>query len=511
MDLNRIKEDVLSALKLAGVTSMAVYGSRVAGYAKEDSDYDIMVLVEGYEDKLRYYYFSGSGGMYSALVVDRGEAERDATSSKMGEFFAGRLLNPYIPIVGEEELKRLEVIYKRRVIEEELSYLYADYGEFVYELQIPYKYFLYSKLRRRYLIYPPALYSYAMTYAPEREERNLAMTLPGFAEAAKGIPGVLPGGEGVSVERGYRFVERPLGEELDTLKRAILQYVYHSRSGKVKPDVVLWEAVSKIRRGTSTKVTNVYLKKPWLLLRLRGAELWEGEEAKSLVKDGRAYLYNGRRVVLKRFSGRKQLKWYLLGVVGKPIKPFETSPLKRLYNEYRGLLWLRGRSIRAPEPVAVSVKGRFIVKEYVDGPNLLSVIKKGGDAAAERAREFGRYLRSIHDGGAAVGDPKPENAIVSGSGVVLVDLEQFSEGATSEDMGWDIAEFLYYTVSMILNRSHARAVVNAFLEGYGQNPEVIRQALSVKLMLPFLAIGRADGLMLIRRMMAEAIGEELKD
>lgn len=505
MELEKIKDEVLSGIKIGEAVAMAVYGSRVAGYAKEDSDYDVIVLVNNYSDKLRYYYFSGKDNMYSALVVDTGEAELDALESKLGEFFAGRLLNPYIPIFGADVLRRLEVEYKRRVIEDELNYLYSDYDKFVYELQMPYKYFLYSKLRRRYLIYPPALYSYAMTYAPEREEKNLSMTLPGFVEAARRINGIVAGESYIAVSEDYRFSERPLGEELDTFKRAILQYVYHSKSGKVKPDVVLWEAVSKIRRGTSVKVENIYIKKPWLLLALKGSELWE--DLKGLERAGRYYLYNGRKVTIKRFSGKKQLKWYLLGVVGKPIKPFETSPIKRLYNEYKGLVWLRAHSISAPEPVAVSLRRKFIVKEYIEGADLLSIIKKGGEMAEKASELFGRYLRSIHQFGAAVGDPKPENVIVSDSGIWLIDLEQFNERAEQEDMGWDIAEFLYYTISFIINRSYAKAIVSAFFRGYGQNPKVIKHALSVKLMLPFLAIGRADGLMLIRKMMEDAFPE----
>ncbi len=508
MDLEKIRTEVTSELNLQGTVAMAVYGSRVAGYAKEDSDYDVIVLVNGFADRLRYYYFSGKDSMYSVLVVDLNDAELDARESRLGEFFAGRLLNPYIPIFGADELRRIEVEYKKRVIEEELSYLYSDHGSFIYELLIPYRYFLYSKLRRRYLIYPPALYSYAMTYSPEREERNLSMTLPGFLEAAKGIEGLSAGNEWVSVQESYRFVERPLGEELDTFKRALLQYVYHSKSGKVKPDVVLWEAVSKIRRGASTKVENVYLKKPWLLLKLNGAELWEGDELRSLEKGGKYYFYRDRKVVVKRFLGKKQIKWYLLGVVGKPIKPFETSPIKRLYNEFHGLKWIRAHGINAPEPIAVSLKKRFIVKEYIDGSDLLSVIKSGGPQAEEATESFGRSLRAIHQLGAAIGDPKPENVIIRGSEPWFIDLEQFNGKAELEDMGWDIAEFLYYTISFILNKSHARATVNAFIRGYGESPEVFRQALSVRLMLPFLAIGRADGLMMIRKMMEEALGIE---
>ena len=102
------------------LVAACLYGSKVAGYARPDSDIDVLVVLESYPYLVKYKYFSEKGIKVSVLAVDRNAIERDAKSAFLGEFVIGRLLHIYDSIVNGEFLSTVERIYKRRVILEEV-------------------------------------------------------------------------------------------------------------------------------------------------------------------------------------------------------------------------------------------------------------------------------------------------------------------------------------------------------------------------------------------------------
>ncbi|MGC8558861.1 MAG: hypothetical protein ACP5NC_07740, partial [Nitrososphaeria archaeon] len=91
---------------------------------------------KGLNGKLRYIYNKGQSLELSVLLVDFNEAVKDVDNASMGEFVAGRLLNPFIPIYGESIIRDLEERYKERVIREESAELYSQYGNFSYHIKI---------------------------------------------------------------------------------------------------------------------------------------------------------------------------------------------------------------------------------------------------------------------------------------------------------------------------------------------------------------------------------------
>src|SRR5437868_7365232 len=103
------------------IVAACIYGSRAAGYARPDSDIDILIVLENYPYLVKYVYMSEQRMEVSALIVDRKSLGRDAKSAFLGEFVAGRLLHVYESIVGSEFLLGIERIYKRRVILEEVQ------------------------------------------------------------------------------------------------------------------------------------------------------------------------------------------------------------------------------------------------------------------------------------------------------------------------------------------------------------------------------------------------------
>ena len=165
------------------ISSICAYGSKVAGYAREDSDYDMIIVAKDFDESIRYVQ-SQEPIQSSALIVEETALREDAKQSSLDEFVVGRLLNIYEPIVNPEFLRSVEVEYKKRVIAEELIEIQSDYGDFSSNLIIPYEYFLFDKLHKRALVYPHAIYSYDHTYTCAQRKENKEFTVRGFREAA---------------------------------------------------------------------------------------------------------------------------------------------------------------------------------------------------------------------------------------------------------------------------------------------------------------------------------------
>ncbi len=520
MDLKKSLDDVLTYFNGRGVhvTSVSLYGSTVAGYAKPDSDVDVLVLAKSFREKVRYFYFESGGVNYSALVSDLDETYNDARSGSLGEFVVGRLLNPYIPLFGESVIREIEVEYKKRVISEEVAELYKSFQDFVYALKVPLEYFLFSKLKKRYQIYPPALYSYAKTYSKELQTRNLPMTVEGFRRAAQQLDFIDLEDGHVRIRKGSALPQMPAIDELYYFQLAIKQYLFHSKSGKVPIEVYINEFVSKFKRSVDSREVNPYLKRPELLLSLDSDSrlIWGGVEkelqAERSYRIGGALnpLYGikvvesgGKRYVIKEFKGKSEMKWYVLGIVGRPVKPFEMSPLRRMYNEYTGSVRLRGMGISVQNIIAVHIKKKILVKEYIEGKSLLDYIRENSqfEIALKFVAAVAGVLRRIHDAGFAMGDSKPENFLVSGDRVFIVDLEQFRDAAGYDDKGWDVSEFVYYSLSFIKNDGLVKKFLESFREGYGEAEEIYRRAVSTKFLLPFLIMSRPDELNHYRSLM----------
>ena len=104
-------------LKIEGI---CIYGSRISGYAKSHSDYDLIVVINNYKQKIRYQYIFDQIEI-SAIFVDSNALQNDAKNAELGEFVIGRLLNPYEPIVNSDFFYKIEYEYKHRVIVETID------------------------------------------------------------------------------------------------------------------------------------------------------------------------------------------------------------------------------------------------------------------------------------------------------------------------------------------------------------------------------------------------------
>lgn len=490
-----LQEIAGSMVKPSSIAGMCAYGSKVAGYARPDSDYDLMVVVRNFREGVRYRYVNDPIAV-SALIVDEGLLHQDASASFLGEFVIGRLLNVYEPIANPALFQSVEHDYKTRVVVEALLELSSDYGIFCRHILVPYGYFLFDKLRKRSIVYPPALYSYVRTYSCPMAEENRAITTQGFREAAQSLSSR---GYFTTEETGVRIVpEKMKGDAFTKVEsifslttRGVTQYAVHGYAGRVGLSVVRNEAQSKLRRMREKPEPLPELEQPRTLLKLEEGVVIP--EASRLEKDLARLLgyveytaeekligdpYSTTRIltfkgdgresslVLKNFSDIRSLKWALVGFWAASVNKFSMAPLARLEREYGTTRLLRAAGVLVPTIVAVSPDARILVKDYVEGPPLSTVIDgilKGGTEGLRSVAAYGKLMAKVHGAGIALGDAKASNVIVSPRGLFLTDLEQADpEG----DRAWDLAEFIYYTAKLSIREEAMKQVARAFLGSY---------------------------------------------
>ena len=264
----RIIRIINKVVKGLDIEAICMYGSRIAGYANEKSDYDIIVVINNYKNKVRYKYIFDKIEI-SAIFVDKDSIIRDAKEGNLGEFVVGRLLNPYEALVNPKFFDRVEIEYKKRIILEQIDRLQIEYRSLSEYLKIPAEFFLFHRLRFRMRIYPPVKYSYIMTYSGKNNSKNVKRSLKGFNEAAK----LLQKDNQLRYEKGVvRLINKKRKSRvminLRIIRRIINHYYIHLLAGRVKYNIALKELFSKINRKRNMKETPQYLIEPESLLKI---------------------------------------------------------------------------------------------------------------------------------------------------------------------------------------------------------------------------------------------------
>jgi len=422
--------------------AVAAYGSKVAGYARPDSDYDIVVVAKKFKGRIRYQYVD-SPVSASALVVEEGLLERDAVKAYLGEFVSGRLLNVYEPLLNGDLIRRAEVESKKRVLAEAILEIGSQQGEFAQDLLIPLEYFLFDKLHKRALIYPPALYSYAKTYTCPSGEENKAFTLEGFAQAAlslqsSGVLRIETGDDGPRVRilgEGLRSTAFARVLSLFNLtSRGVKQYAVHGYAGRVGFNVFKDEALSKVKRMQEKVEAPTELEEPKRLIGLEegfiipkteqmverlatlsGLIAYKRTEKNlgELYSTAKLVTLSGARgeevkFVFKYFADIRSMKWALLNVWSLSRK-FSTSPQARMHREYSASLVLRSKGVATPNIIGAVLDDKVFVKEYIEGERLSDAVQgliSGRTEEAAAVEKFGEAMGKIHKAGFALGDSK---------------------------------------------------------------------------------------------------------
>lgn len=490
------------------IVSCCIYGSKVAGYARPDSDYDLLLVLDDYKDLIEYIYNTDTIDA-SILVVDSDILRKDAEKAALGEFVAGRLLHPYEPLINDEYLKDIETRYKKRVILDVIRRLAKT--QFYKELIIPIRYFLLAKIKERSKIYPHAMYSYIKTYTNQYGQKNIAFSLDGFKRAL-----LLLDGDYIKFydENNVTIIKDVDAKryDLDNIVNGVYAYVVHFYAGRSTLNFFKQEAKSKLkRREEITSIDKEFLN-PDSILRLNNAILLHEEDWLSeLLEHMNLRDYKVRmnklgdihaattlytinddiKLVAKHYASLKRLKWTGLNAWMACLVKFDTSSSIRQFNEYKAVIALKSLGFNVPDIIALSYKDKITITKYIEGITLDEIIKdilENKSKDVSKVREFGKILYNLHKHGYMIKDTKPSNIIIKNDKLYLTDLEQFKR---DDDYTWDVVCFIYYSLKFTNNEEAAKLIVRAFLDGYTNDKHNleckprIKDALSKKYLPPF--------------------------
>ncbi len=519
-----IDEDKTKLLALAEslvpkeqIHALCAYGSRVAGYEREGSDYDIVIVTKDF--KVNVSEKSDQAPMKSPpIIVDKEALLKAAEHPTPGEFIIGRFLNIYEPLVNAEFLHKVEIGYKKWIIAEELKEIQSDYNDFSSNLILPYEYFLFDKLHKRALEYPETIESYANTYKGVHKSENLEFTLRGFREAAELLAssGIMEkNDDSVSIFRGREERKKALSllyKMYPLTTRGAIKYAFHSfTSGlgvesKTKP-------LPKLKVIEKVECT-IELDRPNKLLRLEEGVIFDDaskmieeiaqlsgfnssyeskEEKKGSAINSSKELEiwgDGKRAkfILKHFPELKSIKWVLLNLWSIAAKKFNMSPLSRLNREVEAVRRLHGLKIKTHRITGIVLDERTLVTEYSEGVPLDKSVKEittGKSTDTSDIEKYAQVLGKLHKAGLVYGDTKPQNVLVEKDGISLLDLEQAVEGG---DKAWDLAEFLYYSAKIAKQAEGMKLVAESFLAAYRaeNGSKVIAKARNLRYLTPFM-------------------------
>jgi tRNA A-37 threonylcarbamoyl transferase component Bud32/predicted nucleotidyltransferase len=491
------------------IVGVCIYGSKVAGYSRPNSDFDIIVVLENYSFVVKYVYLKESKIEISALIVDRESLEKDARTAFLGEFVIGRLLHIYDAIVNPEFFKRVETIYKRRVILEEIFDIVRSANILSTEISFPLEFIMFSKIKKRSILYPNALYSYYKIYNCENADRNVSFALDGYQTALNEIQredrelldksssgGLLQISEKrILINKNGRIASLKLGKKLQDFS----SYLVHAYAGRVTFRYAVKEAQSKIHRQKKQQLNlPMFMSSPkqsyWKLpegILIFDSKNWLDLIAKK-VHFQRYSISNKHRlgkidsrtirfaltnlddntekmIVVKDYAKTKGVKWAALSIWTSQVKRLRVDPLLRLGNEYKALRYLRNLGLNTPAIESVILGKRMLVTEFIKGNSLADAIKyclneEGEYNNTNWIKIAGEQIARIHNDKSTLGNIKPKNLIIRGNLLYFTNVDQF--GFHSGDPIWDIVQFLCRGLKQTGNSVVAKKVVKEFLLGY---------------------------------------------
>jgi tRNA A-37 threonylcarbamoyl transferase component Bud32/predicted nucleotidyltransferase len=511
--LGIIKRAVAKIAKKYKVAGICLYGSRVAGYSRPDSDFDVIIVLEDYPYAVKYIYTVEQNMKISALVVDLAKFRKDAESSFLGEFVIGRLLHIYEPVQNKELFELLEVVYKKRVILDEIYNIVKSTNVLSTQIIFPLEYIMFSKVRYRSLLYPNAAYSYYRTYTGKNSQYNIEFALNGYKKALEGILAddkellnIDPSGRAIQISE--RRIDVQKNQKIASLKltkklQEFSSYFIHAYAGRHTLHHVVKEAESKISRHKANRITlpkfisspkDFYWELPegdivtddknWLdkLAKLNGFSKYTISKKHTLgTKKDRTILLTledsndhnvTKSIVAKSMSTSKRARWTGFHRPSSSIERSKVDPLFRLGNEYRALRYIRSIGLHSPMAQLVALYNTILVTEFIEGELLSDILKRLSDKDnvdydLAWINIAGQHIAKIHAYECGLGNIKPSNLIISNSKLYFTGVDQFS--FNSGDPLRDIIYFIGYTLKDISTSTFvAKQILEGFFEGYSK-------------------------------------------
>ncbi|MGB6627924.1 MAG: nucleotidyltransferase domain-containing protein [Nitrososphaeraceae archaeon] len=498
-----IEISVRKIAKKHKVVGTCLYGSRVAGYARPESDYDLIIVLEDYAYILKYVYLKEAELELSALVVDRNSLERDAESAFLGEFVVGRLLHIYETITNAELFRRLEIVYKKRVILEEISDIVRSTNILSTEITFPLEYIMFSKIRHRSLLYRNALYSFYKTYTGQNSVHNIEFALNGYQQALKEILEVdnemlILRSRGNLVQISEKRVDVKRSMSVASLKltkkfQEFTSYIIHAYAGRHTLQYVVKEAEAKITRRKKYSIElpkfistprECYWKLPEGLLIIDDTD-WLDTIANSngfsrYVISNRFRLGKStsvvhtmsdpdddsrkKTIVVKKLAKSKAIGW------SSSARNYKVDPLFRLSIEYKALRYIRLLGLNSPVIESVVLGKKILVTEFIEGILISDIMKnclnRNTIDGLGWIKVAGEKIGIIHADKSTLGDINPSSLIIRKGTLYITGAEQF--GFRSGDPVWDIVSFIGRGLKRTSNSIIAKQIVKEFLAGYSE-------------------------------------------
>jgi len=525
-----LKENVLGICKrIAGshnIVAACFYGPRVCGYGNEKSNIHALLLLSDYRTGLKCYSKPSNGVDVFILAVDQRIFERDAEQGWLGEFVAEKITVPYKPLINEKYLWRREVKVKRRIIWELCENIVLEFPELCRELLIKPEYFMYESMMRRARLFPPITYSFLNMLRRDLKRKNVELMMNGYLKAINELAEenqiTFSNGHVKITQRLINTIRKKkprLPVFLRSIQRTALLHVLNIFPKMMAPLTQDQQTFMKSHQQVEAAELVSRLEEPekYLLMPtpLGLAPLSDKTTIKDFVRKtvpngttldikieqmggvlNSVYLlkfqknHEEQKVVVKRFKDWLGFKWFPLSLWTLGTKTFAVLGRTRLEREYAINQFLQGHRFPVPKVLHISHQERLIFEDFVEGENMVEVIKriisskeKATDEVA-LVREVGRKIAEAHRLGVAFGDCKPENIIVAEDGkTYFVDLEQATRDGNQV---WDVAEFLYYSghyVFPIFPSDSAELIAKEFIGGYleaGGKKETVGRAASAR-------------------------------
>lgn len=521
MPMEQLASKCLDVARNRDITSACLYGYRVYGYSKDSSDYDILMILENYDDGVRYHYRKINGVYAAILAVHKELFELDVRNGGLGDFVSHIILAPYIPIMSSEYLQKMEVEVKKRIVMEEIENLVVGYGELARGLVIEPNYFALARMLRRTMVFPPFKSSYANMLRGESAEENMKKTMRGFHSAIQELThaGLIRLEDGmVAIENSCidRWMSRRTIEKMVNIvehsQRTLYSYLTHL-AGLVNVDTLARELSKKLTVEEEEAPADIFEDpKKYVFLKTHSGLVnldvrASIKEVVSKLRPGakitisplsgvlnEVYLVavDGEKLVVKKFTNWHGFKWFTLNLVALGAKTFSVSGITRLSNEYGMNRFLSENGIQTPKIIHVSLPDQVLLEEYVEGTPILKFVKKSlshpslSKEEEEVAFSLGETFAKVHSLNVGIGDTKPENLLLSkDSQIYILDLEQAKKMG---DKAWDVAEFLYYAGHYGLTATGGfRDFVSNFGRGYVSigEPNILVKATGLNYMKVF--------------------------
>jgi len=498
------------------------YGPRMHGASTDGESVNALIILSPCMPPLKTYSEKLGNINLFVLAVDQRAFERDVERGGLGEFVACRIIFPYEPLFNEDYLRRQEVKAKKRIIWELLEGIVLEFPELSSELFIKKEYFMHETMMQRAKLFPTAAYSFLRMLASDVGERDVNVIMEGYMKALEELAEenwiTLNNGH-ITISRNFtdcvkkRRVKIPV--LLRSVQKAAFFHVLSFLPKVMSPFTQYQENLGKTRELPLDESLATRLEDPkkFLLVSTPLGPVTLSDETtiedfvRKSVPGGKVvdmkieglggvlndvYLLTlhregeKQRVVVKKFRNWWGFKWFPLALWALGTQSFAVLGRSRLEREYAINRLLHKGGVCVPKILYISPKERLIFREFVEGENLVGVIRRvistRGKAAADVAlvREAGKTIASAHKLGVTIGDCKPENVIVTRDGrTCIVDLEQASRDGNQT---WDVAEFLYYsghyafpTVSTHSVELITREFINGYLEAGGKR-EIVGEA-----------------------------------